>query len=93
MELYSEYLKATPIVLKESMDHVRTLIINLAMTGEMKDINSTFKEGEELMFKYEDFKNLKDYNVKLLYEVYDFLEDKRNELINVNGLEDEEFEY
>lgn len=89
MELYSEYLKATPIVLQESMDQVRTLIINLAMTGEMKDINSTFNEGEELMFKYEDFKNLKDYNVKLLYEVYDFLEDKRNELMNVNGLEDE----
>lgn len=90
---YLDHLKNAAAILQESLDDVRSLIINLAMCGEMEEINNLLNEGDELNFKYEDFKNIKDYNVKLLYEVYDFLEGKRNELLNVNSLEDDELNF
>lgn len=86
MKTYKEYVLEASIVFEEAIDLIGDLIINLAMSGELKEVNDLFKEGEEMVFKYEDFKNLSDYNVKLLDEVYVFLEAKRRELVNVNGL-------
>lgn len=86
MKAYKEYLVEASIVFEEAIDLIGDLIINLAMSGELKEVNDLFNEGEEMVFKYEDFKNLSDYNVKLLDEVYVFLEAKRRELVNVNGL-------
>ena len=87
-EIYQSHLKSIPIVLRETINEIQTIIINLAMSGELADLNDKFDEDDEVIFKYEDFRSLKDYNVNLLYKVYDFLETKRSELINVNSLGD-----
>lgn len=93
-EIYKVHLESVPTVLRETMDELQTIIINLAMSGELAAVNDKFEEDDRLSFKYEDFRELTDYNVNLLYEVYDFLETKRNELMNVNGLaEEEELEF
>lgn len=88
-EIYKVHLESVPTVLRETIDELQTIIINLAMSGELAVVNDKFEEDDSLSFKYEDFRKLTDYNVNLLYEVYDFLETKRNELMNVNGLAEE----
>ena len=85
-EYYEHHLKESLIALEESIIHVRTAIINLAMFGEMAAINALFKEDEILEFKYGDFRNLNDQNVKLLYEICDFLEDKKVQLEQINNI-------
>ncbi len=89
-EIYQSHLKSTPIVLRETIDELQTIIINLAMSGELSEVNDQFAASDSMHFKYEDFRKLTDYNVNLLYAVYDFLETKRRELMNVNGLAEEE---
>ena len=38
-------------------------------------------------FKYDDFKNSSDVNVRILYGIYNFLQDERAKIININSLE------
>jgi hypothetical protein len=90
-EIYREHLLNAPSVLRETVNELENIIVNLAMSGELAEINDQFEENDSLVFKYEDFRRLKDYNVNLLYEVYDFLETKRSELLNVNSLGEEGF--
>ncbi len=92
-EIYRQELLNTPFILSETLNELENIIINLAMSGELSEINDQFEENDNMDFKYEDFRGLTDYNVKLIYEVYDFLETKRSELINVNSLEDDELEF
>lgn len=89
-EIYRQELLNTPFILSETLNELENIIINLAMSGELSEINDQFEENDNMDFKYEDFRGLTDYNVKLIYEVYDFLETKRSELINVNSLGDDD---
>lgn len=90
--IYRKHLENAPKVIREAVHELQTIIINLAMSGELADVNDQFEENDELKFDYEDFRNLADYNVQLLYSLYDFMEQKQAELINVNVLKDEEDE-
>lgn len=91
-EIYQHHLRNSIAVLRETVKELETVIINLAMSGELAELNDKFEENDDMTFKYEDFRNLSDYNVKLLYGLYDFIDDKKRELLNVNGLEEEELE-
>ena len=86
-EIYRKHLENSPVVLRETVDLLETIILNLAMSGELAEINDQFEENDTMKFMPEDFRSLSDYNVKLLYEVSDFLEAKRRDIINVNALE------
>ncbi|WP_293301185.1 hypothetical protein [Pedobacter sp. UBA4863] len=87
-EIYRKHLENSPVVLRETITQLETIILNLAMSGELAELNDQFEENDTMKFMPEDFRSLSDYNVKLLYEVSDFLEAKRREIINVNALED-----
>lgn len=89
-EIYRRHLKNSPIVLRETVDLLETIILNLAMSGELAEINDQFEENDTMKFMPEDFRSLSDYNVKLLYEVSDFITKKRGELMNVNAAEDKD---
>ncbi|TDG37114.1 hypothetical protein EZJ43_03055 [Pedobacter changchengzhani] len=91
-EIYQHHLKNSIAVLGETVKELETVIINLAMSGELAELNDQFDENDDMTFKYEDFRKLSDYNVRLLYCLYDFIDDKRKEIMNVNGLEEEELE-
>ena len=93
-EIYKTHLESVPVVLQEAIDELQTIIINLAMSGELAAVNDKFEQDDSFIFKYEDFRNLTDYNVNLLYTLSDFIDDKRRELMNVNGwAADEELEF
>lgn len=92
-ETYRRYLEKASALIRETVHELQTIIINLAMSGELADVNDQFEENDEMKFDYEDFRNLSDYNVQLLYSLYDFMEQKRAELINVNALKKEDEDY
>lgn len=92
-ETYRRYLEKAPTLIRETVHELQTIIINLTMSGELADVNDQFEENDEMKFDYEDFRNLSDYNVQLLYSLYDFMEQKRTELINVNALKEEDEDY
>lgn len=91
-EIYQAHLEHFPSVLRETALILQTIIINLAMSGELSELNNQLEYGDAVTFKYKDFRSLSDYNVQLAYEIFDFLKLKIDEVNNVNGLDSEDDE-
>ncbi len=92
MKPYREKLVLTYKYLLEIHEELLTRTINVAMTGELEDINSTFKAGESFQFDKEMFRDSIDENVIKLITFHDDLEDVMNSLANINGLTEEELD-
>lgn len=91
-QIYANYLNSLPNLLQQFMFDIYDVLSNLAMAGELSDVNSGFDISCELMFMIDDFRNLNDQNVQSLYHIYDFIYDKRASIININALKTEEEE-
>ena len=89
-EIYRSHLQTAPAVLRETVDQLQVIILNLAMSGELAEINDGLDEDETMVFGFEDFRKLSDFNVQLLYSIADFISLKRAELMNVNALKDKD---
>jgi len=83
---YRSHLEKAPLILEEFNDQIQTLIINLAMSGESSHLDDMFTEGDELTFKYDDFKDSSDVNVRILYGIFNLIQDERAKIININSL-------
>lgn len=59
------------------------------MSSETSSINESPDEGEEVVFRYEDFKDSNDLNVKILYGIFNFLQDERERIMNLNALKED----
>jgi len=90
MEPYREKLILTYKYLLGVHEELLTRTINVAMTGELEDINSTFKPGDSFQFDKDMFRDTKDENVLNLITLHDDLEDVMNSLANINKLTEEE---
>lgn len=75
----------------EARDIIFTQIVNLAMSGELADISTTFEVGEKYNFELAHFKNSKNVNVKKLVSLCKKTEQTIFTLININGLDDKQF--
>lgn len=84
-EIYKAHLEATPVILRETVEQLKLIILNLSMSGEYGDLNDLFDENETVVFG-DDFRNVTDYNVQLLYSITDFINSKNAELMNVNSM-------
>lgn len=67
-------------------------ITNVAMAGELKEIDSAFDVGDVFEFDIEYFKNSKDINLRKLVEFYEQLNDLMNSLANINAIKENELE-
>ena len=90
MEPYREKLVLTYNHLLEVHEELLTRTINVAMVGELEDINRSFAGGDSFRFDKEMFRDSKDENVKKLIDFHDDLEDLMNSLANINRLTEEE---
>ncbi|MEE1884560.1 hypothetical protein [Pedobacter flavus] len=84
-EIYKAHLEAAPLILRETVEQLELIILNLSMSGEYGDLNDLFDENETVVFG-DDFRNVTDYNVRLLYSITDFINSKNAELMNVNSM-------
>lgn len=85
-QIYAYYLNSLPNLLHQFMFDIYDVLSNLAMAGELSDVNSGFDISCELMFMIDDFRNLNDQNVQMLYQIYDFIHMKKASIININAL-------
>lgn len=59
--IYRDSLYKTTQVLGDLSEQLFTNIINLAMSGEMKDFDNEFEVGEVVNYNDADFRNLDDH--------------------------------
>lgn len=90
MEPYREKLILTYNYLLTVYEELLTRTINIAMSGDLENINSTFKAGDTFKFDKEMFRDSKDQNVIGMIDFHDDLETFMNSFANINGLTEEE---
>lgn len=66
---YKKYVHQTIEVLEEFDNQLFSKILNLAMFGEMNDVDDQFSIGETVSFKLEDFAKLDDENIQSLIKI------------------------
>ena len=66
--------------------------LNIAMTGEMSEIDQAFNVGETYNFDIEQFKGTNDTNLNKLIDFYEELENLMNSFSNINSIKEEDLE-
>lgn len=89
---YRETLQDGVELLEYFENRVFTIMVNLAMNGELSSIDELFEEGDALTFKECDFEKLDDVNIARLLKLYHTVIELRESLININKLKDENTE-
>lgn len=87
---YKSHIKKTISVLEETEMQLHGRILNLAMTGEMKEFDEICGVGEIMNFKMSDFMKLDDDNIKNLIEIYIKVFDEIKRLKNLFPFKEEE---
>ena len=88
MSAYRKTLIETCKTLSSINTEILTNAINIAMIGELKDINSTFDEGDIYSFDIEQLKDSKDINVNKLVALYMDIEELTSSLMNINNIKE-----
>lgn len=65
--------------------------LNLAMNGELSEINEVFEKGETYAFTLDHLDGSSDTNLKLLVELIKKVQETAESLANLNVLNIEEF--
>ena len=78
--------------LAKAHDALTDRIINVGMLGEFAEVNAVFEAGDTFQFDLEMFRDSKDQNLLLLFDLFDKLEETMNSLANINGITEEELE-
>ena len=76
--------------LVEARDIIFTQIVNLAMSGEMKHLESAFDLGDKYNFTLKHFESVQDVNVKKLVSLCKNAEETVFSLMNLNGISENE---
>ena len=92
MNEYRQKILLSYVALAKAHDALTDRIINVGMLGEYAEVNQTFVEGDTFRFDLEMFRDSKDQNLLLLFELFDKLEVTMNSLANINGIKEEELE-
>lgn len=74
----------------KARDIVFSQIVNLAMSGEMKEIENVFEIGEEYSFSLSHFKEVKDINVQKLVALCKQMEQTFFTIMDLNGISENE---
>lgn len=80
---YKLRIKQTIDAFEEIEVILHTCIINLAMEGELKEVNNIFELDEEVSFKISDFSSLTDSNINLLLNIYKEVEQGKSVFQNL----------
>ena len=90
--MYRNKIILTYRALLDAHEELMERIINMGMTGEFAEINEIFQEGDTFKFDLEMFRDSKDQNLQLLFNLFDKLEETMNSLANINGITEDELE-
>lgn len=71
-------------------ENLFTNSLNIAMAGELKEIDNVFEDGDTFTFEIEHFKNTNDINLTKLIEFQEQLDDLMNSIANINAIKETE---
>lgn len=74
----------------ETRETIFTQIVNLAMYGELSDINTAFDINDEYKFSLSHFENISDVNVQKLVLLCQKTEETIFSLMNINTIDESE---
>ena len=89
-EIYRRHLLIALHELDRVCSNLNTVILNLAMSGEWKEIDDLFEIGDTFLPKYDDFRTISDINVKTLFATVDMLKDTHRSIKNINAIKKKE---
>lgn len=90
--MYRDKIILSYLALAKAHDSLTDRIINVGMLGEFAEVNEVFREGDTFESDLEMFRDSKDQNLQLLFDLFDRLEETMNSLANINGITEEELE-
>ncbi len=67
-----------------------TATLNIAMAGELREMEKVFRPGDIYEFSIEQFRNSNDLNLNKLVGLYDQLESVMSSMGNINGIKEDE---
>jgi len=73
-------------------ENLFTGALNIAMAGELKEIDEIFEEGDIYQFEIEHLKNTNDINLTKLVEFHEQLDDLMNSIVNINAIKETELD-
>lgn len=78
--------------LSDCEGEIFTKMLNVAMSGEFKEIDEVFEEGDIYEFDIEQFRNSKDLNVEKLVALHDHINETIESIINLNAIDLEDID-
>lgn len=92
MSNYRDHLVRSLCRVEGFLPEIFLAIVNLGMSGELKEMDDRFEVGESFAFKQSDFESLSDQNVQRLLALKTEIEDTLDFLQNINAVSDAEME-
>lgn len=90
MENYKNAIQEACTKIVDARQEIFSSMISVAMSGEYKELDEAFEEGDIFNFELEHFSDSKDVNVQKLYELIQKLEETYVSLLNLNGMNEAE---
>jgi hypothetical protein len=89
-EGYRESLKDAIQHLDDVGKSIYLSMVQILMTGEMKEWSDGVPQGESHYFNWELFKNSSDSNIQMLVKVVELISETCFSMQNINGIDIEE---
>lgn len=90
MENYKLAISEACTKIVDARHELFSSLIGVAMSGEYKELDEAFEEGDVFNFELEHFSNSKDVNVQKLHELIRKMEETYVSLLNLNGMSEAE---
>lgn len=90
MENYKLAITEACTKIVDTRNELFSSLISVAMSGEYKELDEAFEEGDVFNFELAHFSFSKDVNVQKLYELIQKMEETYVSLLNLNGMSEEE---
>lgn len=84
MDAYKLRLSEACQTIADSSNQLFTALINVGMSGEFKELDELFDEGDFFQFERSHFQDSNDINVKILMELLDKMDETHSKLVNLN---------
>lgn len=91
-DVYRKNLIDAYKVLISIREKLFTEALNIAMAGELKEINDVFEIGDVYSFEIDHLRNTNDINLNKLLELHEKLDDLMNSIVNINAIKESELE-
>lgn len=84
MDAYRLRLSEACQTIADSRKQLFAALINVGMSGEFKELDELFEEGDFFQFERSHFEGSNDINVEILMELLKKMDETHSKLVNLN---------